>query len=482
MNVKVKKGLVKAIVGITTGLMIGMYGMTAYACTTILVGKEASSDGSRILGRTVDTHEMHGCEVIVNPAINESGTYMFEDPYSGWKSELPAKRYRYVVTPVLLRAVQGLYSEFGENEYGVCISATESFYASEAALEADPLVEDGVSEAVIPDIILPYVTTAREGVELLGKYADEIGIGESNGVILADDEETWYVELYTGHHWAAVRMPEDAYAVIGNEAMIGEIDLTDEENYMASADLIEYAKENEFYQEIDGRFHVAASYGDELSDYGQIRVWAGRKEFGDKTDGYDVNTRYTIFDKPGHKISLMEAMELSKYRYEDTEYDVNETNMRPIGIERSGQCHFMQFREDQETVLWLCPSAAEFGVYVPFYGDITQVPDALTTNGKTYTEDSLCWQMRQLNSVCAVDREIYGKPAREALNQLQEALIEGVVEMDRELDKSTDKSASANSLFQEMTDVTMKEYGEILADTYTRMADVNIERANNYGH
>lgn len=49
------------------------------------------------------------------------------------------------------------------------------------------------------------------------------GSSESNTFMIADQQEAWYLESYSGHQWCAVKMPEDAVAVFGNECMLGSV-------------------------------------------------------------------------------------------------------------------------------------------------------------------------------------------------------------------------------------------------------------------
>lgn len=48
--------------------------------------------------------------------------------------------------------------------------------------------------------MLPYVTTAREGVERLGALLEEYGTYEMNGVAFSDVDEIWWLETVGGHH------------------------------------------------------------------------------------------------------------------------------------------------------------------------------------------------------------------------------------------------------------------------------------------
>ena len=112
--------------------------------------------------------------------------------------------------------------------HGVCISATESIYTNEKAKAADPFVDDGIGEQSIPALTAPYIHTAREGVEYLGKLISRYGNADAgNGVIFGDRDEVWYMEIYAGHQWAAVKIPDDCYVIAPNDGRIGEIDVTD---------------------------------------------------------------------------------------------------------------------------------------------------------------------------------------------------------------------------------------------------------------
>ena len=95
--------------------------------------------------------------------------------------------------------------------------------------------------------MLPYVRTAREGVWRLGELIERHGVAEGFGIGFVDDSEIWYLETACGHRWLACRMPEDKYFVTGNQSRFRKYDPNDTEHYMASADLIEFAREHGLY-------------------------------------------------------------------------------------------------------------------------------------------------------------------------------------------------------------------------------------------
>jgi Dipeptidase len=147
--------------------------------------------------------------------------------------ELPENGYRYTTSPDANQD-EGYYEEDGINEKNVGMSATESVTANEKVLAYDPLIENGVAEDSMTTLVLPYIDSAREGVEYLGNLIAEYGSTESNGVEFFDKDDIWYMEIATGHHWVAIRIPDDSYAVAANQIGIEEIDFSDPENYMWS--------------------------------------------------------------------------------------------------------------------------------------------------------------------------------------------------------------------------------------------------------
>ncbi len=145
------------------------------------------------------------------------------------------------------------------NERNVAMSATETIAVNERVLGADPLVvvaagrrsqwyqpetPGGIGEEDIITLVLPYVNTAREGVKRLAELLETYGTYESNGIIISDVDEIWYVETIGGHHWIARRVPDDKCAIIPNQLGIDYFDFddafSDAREFMCSADLTEF--------------------------------------------------------------------------------------------------------------------------------------------------------------------------------------------------------------------------------------------------
>ena len=87
--------------------------------------------------------------------------------------------------------------------------------SNERVLEIDPHTPkgEGFGEANVTSPILSQATSARHGIKLLGRYIEQYGASETFGAQIADENEAWYFEVGSGHHWIAVRIPDDQYMV-----------------------------------------------------------------------------------------------------------------------------------------------------------------------------------------------------------------------------------------------------------------------------
>ncbi|MBT1163251.1 C69 family dipeptidase [Bifidobacterium felsineum] len=235
------------------------------SCTTILIGKNASYDGSTIIARDDDSGSGRYDPKHLVAVAPEDQPRHYVSVLSHVAIDLPDNPCRYTIAPNVLHN-RGVLAEAGTNEHNVAMSATETIAVNDRVLAADPMVElrpavgepedadyqpeqpGGIGEEDIITLVLPYVTDAREGVKRLGELLETYGTYESNGVIISDVNEIWYVETIGGHHWIARRVPDDCYATIPNQLGIDDFSFTDafgrQREYMCSADLREFIAEH----------------------------------------------------------------------------------------------------------------------------------------------------------------------------------------------------------------------------------------------
>ena len=166
-------------------------------CTAMIVGKKATIDGSTIIARDEDGYGGINEKLFV---VHEARDYDEEyvSKYNGLKLHLKGHGCKWTATPTADES-EGRWDEQGINEYNVAMSATETEATNARCLGHDPLVENGIDEDSMVYLVLPFVKTAREGVERLGKLIEKYGTGESNGIAFSDHDEVWYFETGAGH-------------------------------------------------------------------------------------------------------------------------------------------------------------------------------------------------------------------------------------------------------------------------------------------
>ncbi len=149
------------------------------SCTTILVGKKASYDGSTIIARDDDSGSgRYDPKKFVAIAPQEQPRH-YRSVLSHVEIDLPDNPCRYSIVPNVLPN-RGILAEAGVNEHNVAMSATETIAVNERVLgrrpagrtatgdeaTGKPEIPGGIGEEDIITLVLPYVNTAREGVNV----------------------------------------------------------------------------------------------------------------------------------------------------------------------------------------------------------------------------------------------------------------------------------------------------------------------------
>lgn len=432
---------------------------SAAACTGVYVGKGVSADGSVMLMRTEDMESGESKRFIVHQAEDHKPGEYFMDAV-GLKLEYPQRTYRYTAVPG--SAERGIgdapYGEAGFNELGVASTATITAYPNDKAIAADPFTENGLYELSINDIILSRAASAREGIEIIADIVDKYGSGEGNIIMTADRNEAWYMEIYTGHQYAAIKLPDDKAAVIANAYMLGEIDL-DSEDVIVSKDIVSFAKENNIFKGSNGKINLRETYAEPAKDSNSIRIWGGRRLLHGSIGSDPYKTDYELLFTPSQKITLKEVMNVTRYRYEDTEYNVNfEKNkyVRAIGTSRQEECHILQIRQNMniETscIEWLCMGNSEFTAFVPYYAAaITDTPIMCKLDAPKFDLYSMYWACRGLSALCGQNRGLYGNKVREFFDTYENNLIKYVKSMDSSMVISGSRSRTANGFCNDLS-------------------------------
>ena len=453
-----KKWLFKLALVAMTFLLLPI--QAVQACCGFIIGRQLTKDGTTLFGRTEDyPYYPNGGKHNKNYVVVDAKTYnegdQIEDESNGFTYPHAANEMKYTATYDSARGdgSNGAFGEHGFNEAGVSMTATVTAIPNKKVLSADPLKENGLPEAAMLDVILPRVKTAREGVELLAKVIEEKGSAEGNVVVFADQNETWYMEILSGHQYVAVKVPEDKYAVFANTYYLGHVDLNDTENVIASKDVEKVAKESGNYKtDKDGNFHIAKSYGPEKYAEGdRSRTYAGITLLDPDSKVTYEDDEYELFRSPtdpNKKYTLEDAFALQRNRFEhlngrfvpDDQIGVkkqgddgsNDTVRKDqykyaLGNENVIDAHVYQINPNLPKsfggTVWLGMGPSRNTPYVPFYGNVKDTYEAFKPQTATYDPNSWYWTVWHIDQMAINNQDLFGKSIQNHWKALEEQLI-----------------------------------------------------------
>ena len=363
------------------GMML-FVALPAKACTSYYVGKDCTKDGTTMYGRTEDYSPKKDkvYKVIQPKKVGKNATFKDETGATTFQAPIKVETtYRYTICRDSEGAEDGYFGEFGTNTKGVSMSATTSASVAEAVEKFDPYVDayeskvGGITEENLADYVLCQASSAREGVELLADVIDTVGAGEGDGLFIADQNEVWYFEILTGHNYCAIKMPSDKAAIIPNCFVIGDVDLSDKANVVASPNLVKLAKNNGFYvaaQDGKGDINVKLSYsGKGYAAHNADRIRGGQYLLSgqDNTGIYDADYQDPFFTCKN--VTVEKMYELAGYRYEGMNFGRNISYR--IGSRRTAEAHIFQINSSMPTELatvqWFSMASPDYSTFVPFY-------------------------------------------------------------------------------------------------------------------
>ena len=453
-----KKWLFKLSLVAMTFLLLPV--QAVQACCGFIIGRQLTKDGTTLFGRTEDypyypNGGKHNKNYVVVDAKNYKEGDQLEDESNGFTYPHAASEMKYTATYDSARGdgSNGAFGEHGFNEAGVSMTSTVTAIPNKKVLKTDPLTENGIPEAAMLDVVLPRVKSAREGVEFLAKVIEEKGSAEGNVVVFADQKETWYMEILSGHQYVAVKVPEDKYAVFANTYYLGHVDLNDKENVIASKDVEKVAKESGNYKtDKDGNFHIAKSYGPEKYAEGdRSRTYAGITLLDPKSKVTYEDDEYELFRSPtdpNKKFTLEDAFALQRNRFEhlngrfvpDDQIGVKKQGDNgsndavrkdqykyALGNENVIDAHVYQINPKLPKsfggTLWLGMGPSRNTPYVPFYGNVKDTYKAFKPQTATYDPNSWYWTVWHIDQMAINNQDLFGKSIQNHWKALEEQLI-----------------------------------------------------------
>ena len=486
------------------------------SCTTVLVGKNASNDGSTMIARTDDGHYDIKKLTVVEP---EKQPKVYRSVISHLTVELPEKPMRYTACPSV-DASNGVWAATGINAAGVGMTATETITSNPRVLASDPLVcykkaktrrekdiPGGIGEEDIVVLVLPYIRTAREGVLRMASLLEKYGTYESNGIAFNDEHEIWWMETIGGHHWMARRVPDDVCVIAPNRFGMDSFDLADAfgagKDNLCSADLREFIAGNFLDLNQNGRFDprdIFGSHSDNDHIYNNPRAWfMGRylTPFSHRWDG--ENAEFTPESDnipwclvPDRKIAAEDVKYMLSAHYQGTPFnpytgqDTGKRGMyRSIGINRTGVTSICQIRpyapEGIKGVEWICFGSTTFSAMLPVYPNVHEMPKYLSGVTTDVSTENFYWNSRLLGALADANFATCAQPVERYQTAVFTQGRRIIREYDGKIAETGDVSLAekANAELCEMArEQTRDALNKVLYDASTHMKN-GFNRADN---
>ncbi len=466
-------------------ILLVAYSLLVFCGTNIIVGKNASTDGSTFCTYSADSYYLYG-DLSFFPSTDYA-KYTQTKIY-GWDT------HRY----------QGLIDQTGStfavlgniNEHQVCI--TESTFGGRKELIDTTGVLDYGN--------LIYVTlqrsrTAQEAIQVMTDLVDKYGYCSSGETFsIADPNEIWIMEMIgkgpdiKGAVWVAMRMPDDCISVHSNHSRITTFPLNDKTTCRYSKDVISFAKEMGFYDGKNKDFSFSDAY-DPMSfnarRFCDARVWSIYKNVNQSTSKYidyilgKSNERLPLWVKPDQKVSLLQLKNLlrdhfedsplslandpgaepfgAEYRYEPRIWEYNGKkyfNEEPIASPKNAFSFVAQMRnwlpDKIGGVLWFGVDDATFTVYVPIYCGTTQVPNCFRKgNGSllNFSWDAAYWVFNWVSNMAYAKYKYIAPDIKKVQSEFEQKLEDNLQVVEE----------AAQSLFKKSPDYAnrfLTEYSE----------------------
>ena len=460
------------------------------ACTVIMVGREASTDGSVMTTHTCDCGVCDWTFRRVPAAdhkpgdlrrINHMDQFGTFPPEIGLKWEKYKDQFSGLEIPEVAHTHAYIHGDFGyQND--VQVSIGESTIGTVRKLE---------NQTPTPKFDITTLTmlgmerggTAREAIKVMGELAEKYGYGFTDSgemLAVADPKEVWVFEimpvgpLWTptsgkpGAVWCAQRVPDDQVSVCPNESRIGEIDLANKDFFMASPNVVSLAVDQKLYDSKSGKpFSWKRAYSPNetsaaSSGGSHVRLWrffnlvAPSLGLGPETPNMDL----PFSAKADRKISVHDVMELTRDKCDGTVFDparglqggpFANPNYLPYGFKLDGKTYSLPRvigvnRAEYVTItqaraglpdavggiVWLAFGSQDTSCFMPLYAGISEIPRSFQIGDHwQFSRDSARWAFDTVDFHTQVVYNLAIQDVREAQKKWELAAVSRTPDIDK---------------------------------------------------
>ncbi len=491
---------------------------SAEACTNLIAGKKATTDGSVMVTYAADSHNLYGMLTHTPAAFHRPGEMrkVIEWDTNKPLGEIPQPERTYNVVGNM-------------NEHQLAIG--ESTWGGHREL-VDTTGTAIIDYGSLIQIALERARTAREAIDLMGELVNKYGYASSGeSFSIADKNEVWVMEMIgkgaeKGAVWIAVRIPDDAISGHANEPRIRKVNMKDKENVKYSKDVISFARKRGYFSGKDEDFSFADAYSKHEPDKRRscdARVWSYFRRFKPEADKYydwcvgKSDEPMPLYIIPDKKVSLKDMEWSMRDHYEGTPLDMTKDvgagpnhvpyRWRPADFEVDGKTYSMERAiATQQTgwsfvsqsrdwlpdpvggILWFGTDDTNTSVYMPFYCGMTEIPAELEHGDvNNFSFDSNFWMTNWVANQAYNRYDLMIPDIRKVQEPLEEKYRSSREARDKELADMVnaghyaDYVASVNKEGAEIAREATDAYRELGKYLFVKFMDGNIKYTDKDG-
>ncbi len=276
-------------------LMLLMFVRGALACTTVILGKNASATGHVVVGHNEDDADhivnRHG---YVPPSAHACDEVLSAETGCACIPQVPQTHGFY--WSEVKRASGGLSNaDSFYNDAGVLI-VSDSCGQSKMDMDDPALLSEGGIGYNLRRIMAERAKSAREAIEIAADMLSRYGYtGSGRAYVAADADEAWVLQASRGKHYVARRVGDNEAVFIPNWFTVHDID---DSICIISPGLIEYAREKGWYDPKDGPFDFSRVWQSE-------KTWMGPGNRFRSAAGYSLLTRSSLSREDSYPFAIV---------------------------------------------------------------------------------------------------------------------------------------------------------------------------------
>jgi len=304
--------------------------MKRLSCTSIMVGKRASADGSVITSHTCDSwYRTWMTMTAARDYERDTVTAIYDGRMHTQTPQDSTKMHRKGVIPQVRHTYRYLDTAYP------CLNEKQ-LAMGETTIGGRDTLRNRKGLFCIEElqrIALERCSTARDAIRLMGELVKQYGYGDSGECLtIADKNEVWIFEVFgegpkkVGGVWAAQRIPDDEIAVSANISRIGRLDLNDADHFMASDNVHDVARRLKLWdgkQEFSfWRAYSGGNYLKETKNY-SVREHYIMDALAPSLHLSDTVAELPVSVKPDSLVSVERVMSLLGSYYEGSDKNLS---------------------------------------------------------------------------------------------------------------------------------------------------------------